>query len=279
MDSVVDAFFPILRDIGQEVSLVEDFVSGIELNEQIRDGTNPFDLPLPSIKEIVILGDTTKTLESSLSDENAEKRYFSSIPTKPSKKGLQFKHYIQLWHGLWRKLRRKKNSESNMARDRRRLRRMTATRRLVNTLGRLLWSKAELIGQIRKRLHGQGDVAIYLGDVLDHIISLHQSLVHHERMLSHSHPAYLSHLRLSLHETKCAIDNRLIPLSVIALLVLCFQILTGLLSMYVNFPISSDYTSLGIVIAIGIVLCMGCLGLARYWWVKAQRRRRRYKQL
>ena len=42
---------------------------------------------------------------------------------------------------------------------------MTTTRRLVTTLARLLHSKSEVVAQIRKRLSGQGEVAIYLDDV------------------------------------------------------------------------------------------------------------------
>lgn len=284
MDSVVDGFFPVLSDIEKEVSLVEDFVSGIEVNEQV-DGTNPFDIPRLSIKEIVVLGDTTKPSESSSSDEKVEKVDFSLIPTKPSKKGLQIQHYMELWHhlpDLWRKSRRNKSSVSNKSRDRRRLRRMTATRRLVNTLGRLLSSKAELIGQIRKRLHGQGEVAIYLGDVLDHIISLHQALVHYERMLSHSHPAYLSHLRLSLTQAKGAIDGMLIPLSLVSILVVSCQILVSIGSMNVNVPRdANDYRFFWVFLGASLVLPIVSLGLLKYWIMKARRRMRRgrYQQL
>ena len=42
---------------------------------------------------------------------------------------------------------------------------MTTTRRLVTTLARLLHSKSEVVTQIRKRLGGQDEVAIYLDDV------------------------------------------------------------------------------------------------------------------
>ena len=42
---------------------------------------------------------------------------------------------------------------------------MHATRRLVTTLARLLHSKSDVVAQIRKRLSGQGEVAIYLDDV------------------------------------------------------------------------------------------------------------------
>jgi magnesium transporter len=283
MDSVVDGFFPILRDIEKEVSLVEDFVSGMEVNEQFDDGTNPFDVPRSSVQEIVVLGDMTKTSESSPSDEKAEKIEFSSISTKPSKKGLQFQHYMELWHqfpDLWRKIRHQKDSVSNKTRDRRRLQRMTATRRLLNTLGRLLSSKAETIGQIRKRLHGQGEVAIYLGDVLDHIFSLNQSLVHYERMLSHSHPAYLSHLQLSLTVAKAGMDNMLISLSLVGILVVSCQILVGLGSLNLNIPTDpNDFHIFGIFLGASLVLPTASLALVGYWFLKARRRRGRYQQL
>ena len=42
---------------------------------------------------------------------------------------------------------------------------MTTTRRLLTTLARLLHTKSEVVAQIRKRLGGQGEVAIYLDDV------------------------------------------------------------------------------------------------------------------
>jgi len=42
---------------------------------------------------------------------------------------------------------------------------MTTTRRLVTTLARFLHSKSEVVAQIRKRLSGQGEFAIYLDDV------------------------------------------------------------------------------------------------------------------
>jgi magnesium transporter len=282
MDSVVDGFFPVLRDIEKEVLLVEDFVSGIKVNEKEDDEINPFDLPRPPVKEIVVLGDMGKAEESSPSDEKADKVDFFSIPTKPPKKGLQFQHFMDLWQfsNWWRKIRHQKNSVSNKTRDRRRLRRMTATRRLVNTLGRLLSSKAEVIGQIRKRVHGQGEVAIYLGDVLDHIVSLHQSLVHYERMLSHSHPAYLSHLRVSLTQTKGAIDGMLLILSIVGILVPCFQVLVGLGSLNVHVPTDPNtFHIFWIFLVFSLVLPMGAIVLIRRWSVQARRRRGKYRQL
>jgi magnesium transporter len=47
----------------------------------------------------------------------------------------------------------------------------------------------------------------------DHILTLQQSLAHYERMLSHSHPAYLSHLRVSLSQAKGGMDKALLMLS------------------------------------------------------------------
>lgn len=63
--------------------------------------------------------------------------------------------------------------------------------------------------------------------VLDHIDTLMQSLAHYERMLSHSHPAYLSQLRVSQALAKGGTDKAILILTVISITVLCIQFPLG----------------------------------------------------
>lgn len=56
----------------------------------------------------------------------------------------------------------------------------------------------------------------------DHIMTMHHSLVHYERILSHSHPAYLSHLRWSLSNGKGGIDRAILTLTSVT--ITCFTI-------------------------------------------------------
>lgn len=61
----------------------------------------------------------------------------------------------------------------------------------------------------------------------DHILALQLSLAHNERMLSHSHPAYISNLRSELEMTKSGIDVKVLYLSTATITVLCMQTVTG----------------------------------------------------
>jgi magnesium transporter len=278
MDSIVDAFFPALKEIEKEVLMVEEFVSRLETNDgdEIRD--NPFDQQSSTTKVDSVPSDETavspelkmvdEKKEDSISPEPVHKP--TPVPTAPtvvhatlSKSWRQLIPPLRFW-------RRSKKANSNLARDMNRLRRMTTTRRLVTTLARLLSSKSEVIAQIRKRLSGQDEVAIYLGDVQDHIISLNQSLAHYERMLSHSHPAYLSHLRYSMGEAKDGLDRALMLLGLVSLLVLCSQSIAQLGGMNINVPRrDNDYGYFGVFLGVAIILSVASAALARYWYVKA----------
>lgn len=107
--------------------------------------------------------------------------------------------------------------------------RMVKVRRLVTSLTRLLSTKADLIGQIRKRLVTGGEwclnndpeLYIHMGDILgqyllhankphsekragitDHILSLQQALAHYEWMMAQSHPIYLTQLHIQAVKSK-----------------------------------------------------------------------------
>jgi magnesium transporter len=130
------------------------------------------------------------------------------------------------------------------------LHRMTRTRRVVTSLTRLLATKSDVVAQIRKRLLTTGlgngtakdddiEVAIYMGDIqgmtfaspvfvhldyplsIDHILTLQHSLAHYERMLSQSHPTYLSQLRVTTMKTKQSQDKAVMLLTIVIMAVLC----------------------------------------------------------
>lgn len=65
--------------------------------------------------------------------------------------------------------------------------------------------------------------------LLDHILTLQQSLHHYERMLSASHPAYLTQLRVSIAKTEGHIGKAILTISMIAIGILCLQIPIGML--------------------------------------------------
>jgi magnesium transporter len=268
MDSIVDAFFPLLKDIQKEVLLVEDFVSGLDDGDRDDDKTNPVDPSASKVEIVVANGGPLVTAEKEMREKNEKSEHdTASKDTRKSEKGLPLGTQLIEWAKMvWYR----KRQNSTLVRDVNRLRRMTITRRLVTTLGRLLSAKLEVLAQIRKRLDGQGEVAIYLGDVQDHIISLNQSLIHYERMLSHSHPTYVTHLRFSLSEAKGGLDRALVVLTLVSLLVLCNQVISSLCSLNLNIPRSDDFKNFGLVVAVALAVSVLLFAVVRFWHVKAR---------
>lgn len=279
MDSIVDAFFPILKDIQKEVLLVEDFVSRLDENNGDDDDGDTF-APSASRADVVASKDATLVSNETQIEEKDEKHPYDGGSQGVAKKNkASSASWAKRLARLWKRARPGKRTNSTLDRDVKRLRQMTVTRRLVTTLGRLLSAKLEVIAQIRKRLDGQGEVAIYLGDVQDHIISLNQSLLHYERMLSHSHPAYLTHLRFSLSEAKGGLDKALMLLTMLSLLVLSSQLIATIGGMNVNVPRSEDFREFGIFLGVAVIISLAVLGISRFWYVRAHGGRGRIEEV
>lgn len=151
-----------------------------------------------------------------------------------------------------------RKEQSSMTSTMKTLVRIAATRRIVTSLGRLLGTKGDVIAQIQKRLlngesngsgsrsqlQDDGEIAMYMGDIQgrslrffvivinahlisDHILTLQQSLNHYERMLSHSHPNYLSQLRVEQSASKDGTDTSILLLTVVSMIVLSNQFILG----------------------------------------------------
>jgi magnesium transporter len=137
------------------------------------------------------------------------------------------------------------------------LHRMARTRHLATSVARVLTTKPEVITGIRKRLlasdgpdaSDDAGVAIYFGDVqgeaanighfynvlyqlnmaavVDHILTLQQSLAHYERMLSESHPMYLQNLHLDLVRARKKTDFAMFVLALVTVIVVPPSVIVG----------------------------------------------------
>ncbi|KIO08315.1 hypothetical protein M404DRAFT_133867 [Pisolithus tinctorius Marx 270] len=171
------------------------------------------------------------------------------------------------------------------------LRRIARTRRLVTSLTRLLASKSEVLSRVRKRYldvttivqSDDVEIAMYMGDVHDHILALQQALSHYEHILSQSHPIYLSQLRMNASNARTGSDKAVLILSLVSFgaMLVVIRPTQGAFSMNihtprntVNNPIpSGDYYWFGVVLAVVVFVECGFLALVRYWWVRAKRQR------
>jgi hypothetical protein len=71
-------------------------------------------------------------------------------------------------------------------------------------------------------------------------MTLHQSLIYYESVLSHDHPAFSGILRVGLEQTKQSTDRLILRLYIVILLVLPCQILIGLFSLNIRIPANGD---------------------------------------
>jgi magnesium transporter len=189
LDSIVDAFFPVLTEIEKEVMYIDRLVyideeeedSASTLNDQGQSSTassstvksdlgaeltkskSPDEKPTP---------ERVNTLDDNLSIRPHFKR---PRPTVRLLFRRARRSVARVWNRLWEKKPEVRINPRTLT-----LRRMAKTRKLVTLLGRLLASKADVVTQIRKRLLQQSgqaslgnggtkgeelEVAIYMGDV------------------------------------------------------------------------------------------------------------------
>lgn len=291
LDSVVDSFFPILKEIKNDVAAIETILFG---NEELTEtsfsgGSGGFDAERST-------GTVTgKEVENSPSFSQIEKaeatpevgpRFSMPRLTMP----LAFRHlkrrakyFLQGAFSTSKSRNTSVRTATSIA-----FRRMARMRRLVTSLTRLLASKSEIVSQIRKRYLNNGkvvrnegvEIAMYMGDIQDHILALQQALSHYEHILSESYPAYLSRLRTIVSNTNNSSDKAVLTLSLVSFAALVPGPVIGLFSMNVHTPRnttdnpkpSGGYYWFGIVIVLVLVVECGFAVLVRYWWVQSKRR-------
>ncbi|KAI9460618.1 hypothetical protein BJY52DRAFT_1425995 [Lactarius psammicola] len=295
LDSIVDSFFPFVEEIEKEVIAIESVV----YNEDSPGST----VTVPSVSLTHTRASRVLTSEDKalpLNPLTDEKHLFfkdvASIRTAKTQFSLprptfglmlrRMRRAFFRFIGLFKPSRSKsRNVEPSFSRASSDLRRMARTRQLVTSVSRVLATKPEVVAGIRKRLMNadglvtgdDAEVGIYLGDVQDHILTLQQSLVHYERMLSQSHPTYLLNLRVDMLRARAKGDRAAFVLALISVVVLPPLVPIGALSMNVTVPRNNggEYWLFGVVVVITLCIQASCLGLFRYWWVAAKRRHRR----
>lgn len=183
LDSIVDAYFPLLNAIEQEVKDLDDLVLSMD-GRATRERTGVTDgvlLPSTLVSEI-----REKNIEAF---EVKEKTYNDTVMLgkQVDRRALSFRLLTSIrrsvtalpvwdlkqWSILSRQPQQNLSSHSP-------LRRMASSRWLVTSLARLLGTKSEVVSQIRKRLTSRAmlglnvgqfeqslaaEVSIYLGDI------------------------------------------------------------------------------------------------------------------
>jgi len=302
LDSMVDSFVPFIDHVEREVVAVDSLVAGMEEEVEVPDvSISTKKPPITDQEKNAMKEKSTQDRPDSGDSESSTSANSAKLVIQTPPRSWVLTHMgsflrrcqsgIAKLPALRPSLRRKKASALTPGPSRSKtLLRMTATRRIVTSLGRLLAPKSEVMGQIRKRLIGNRDsgtseIGIYFGDVHDHILTMQQSLDHYERILSQAHPAYISFLRVSLAQAKGGQDKIIFVLTMITTTVLSLQVICGIFSLNVHVPHNrritpppdpvAPFNGFGVVLGIiGVVgTCMACF--VKWLWMNAKKKYRR----
>jgi len=194
LDSVVDSFFPFVAQIDKEVDQIDKFLYSDP--DDSEGGATKASSTKPKPSSDSTLNPTDEKMDDTLTSACDEKLPLSPVKPQQHVKTAMFRASplpISLYIRRARRFLKSKlfktstgtsvgepwmSQQANPAT--RTVYRMVKIRRLVTSLTRLLSTKADLIGQIRKRLVTRGEwsldsdpeLYIHLGDILGQSLSL-----------------------------------------------------------------------------------------------------------
>lgn len=113
----------------------------------------------------------------------------------------------------------------------------------------------------------RADIALYLGDIQDHVVTMFQNLLAYEKIFSRSHSNYLAQLQVESVNSNNKVTTMLSQVTLIGTLLLPLNLVTGLFGMNVTVP-GQDTGELSWFFGIlGVMLCIifTFFMLARIW--------------
>ncbi|CAX42761.1 aluminum resistance protein, putative [Candida dubliniensis CD36] len=125
--------------------------------------------------------------------------------------------------------------------------------------------KSLLIPDARPR----ADIALYLGDIQDHIITMFQNLLAYEKIFSRSHSNYLAQLQVESFNSNNKITEMFSKITLIGTMLVPLNLVTGLFGMNVRVP-GEGGNNLGWFFGIVGVLIFIIIGsfIFAQWWLK-----------
>ena len=119
----------------------------------------------------------------------------------------------------------------------------------------------------------RADIALYLGDIQDHIITMFQNLLAYEKIFSRSHSNYLAQLQVESFNSNNKISEMFSKVTIIGTMLVPLNLVTGMFGMNVRVPgeqgsIAWFFGILGVLIVVIIV----SIFLAN-WWLKRMNRK------
>lgn len=158
------------------------------------------------------------------------------------------------------------------------LHRIGQARKKVMTMLRLLSGKADVIKMFAKRCNERHDnaprseISLYLGDIQDHIVTMHQDLSVCEKIFSRSHSNYLAQLQVESVNSNNRVTKVLGRVTLIGTILVPLNLVTGLFGMNVKVPgqevesLKWFFGIIGFIVAIIILFSL----IAHRWMGEAE---------
>ncbi|KOG99766.1 magnesium transporter CorA family protein DI49_2249 [Saccharomyces eubayanus] len=112
----------------------------------------------------------------------------------------------------------------------------------------------------------RGDIALYLGDIQDHLLTMFQNLSAYEKIFSRSHTNYLAQLQVESFNSNNKITEMLGKVTMLGTMLVPLNVITGLFGMNVTVPGGNSSIAWWFGI-LGFLLLLGVGGwfLANFW--------------
>ncbi|CCE81631.1 Piso0_002293 [Millerozyma farinosa CBS 7064] len=110
-----------------------------------------------------------------------------------------------------------------------------------------------------KTTQPRADIALFLGDIQDHIVTMFQNLLAYEKILSRSHSNYLAQLQVQSVISNNRVTDVLSKVTLVGTLIVPLNLVTGLFGMNVEVPGQGNK---GLNWFFGIIGIMACIVLA-----------------
>ncbi|KAK6455701.1 aluminum resistance putative divalent cation transporter [Scheffersomyces xylosifermentans] len=86
------------------------------------------------------------------------------------------------------------------------------------------------------RAQPRADIALYLGDIQDHVVTMFQNLLAYEKIFSRSHSNYLAQLQVESFNSNNKVTDMLSKVTMIGTMLVPLNLVTGLFGMNVHVP-------------------------------------------
>ncbi|KAK6201130.1 aluminum resistance putative divalent cation transporter [Scheffersomyces amazonensis] len=117
------------------------------------------------------------------------------------------------------------------------------------------------------RTQPRADIALYLGDIQDHVVTMFQNLAAYEKIFSRSHANYLAQLQVESVNSNNRVTDMLSKVTLIGTMLVPLNVITGLFGMNVTVPgeqtgkLGWFFGIVGVMFAVVIV----CFYLGKIW--------------